>query len=56
MKEKATEINEKFEKMDLKIEKASNRKMMHSVKHREIETLRFRDFEELREHTQSKTL
>ena len=29
---------------------------MYSVKHREIETLRFRDFEELREHKQSKKL
>jgi hypothetical protein len=48
--EKALEINDKFEKMDLKIEQASQRKMMYSVKHREIENLRFRDFEELREH------
>ena len=48
LQEKATEINEKFNKMDLKIDQANQRKMMYSVKHREIENLRFRDFEELR--------
>lgn len=49
MLEKASEINDKFEKMDLKIDLAAQRKVMYSVKHREIENLRFRDFEEIRQ-------
>lgn len=48
MQEKASEINEKFKGMDMKIDHANQRKLMYSVKHREIENLRFQDFEELR--------
>jgi hypothetical protein len=48
MAERASEINEKFDKMDIKIDQANQRKMMYSVKHREIENLRFNDFKELR--------
>ena len=47
--EKASEINEKFRNMDIKIDHANQRKLMYSVKHREIENLRFKDFEELRQ-------
>lgn len=49
MQEKASEINEKFQRMDVKIDQANQRKMMYSVKHRELENLRFKDFEELRQ-------
>ena len=34
--------------MDYKIDLASKRKMLYSVKHREMENLRFADFEEQR--------
>ena len=54
--EKASEINEKFRNMDIKIDHANQRKMMYSVKHREIENLRFKDFEELRQDKQDKKL
>ena len=54
--EKASEINEKFSKMEFKIDQANQRKMMYSVKHREIENLRFRDFEELRQDKYEKKL
>ena len=35
---------------------ANQRKMMYSVKHRELENLRFRDFEELRQDNHEKKL
>lgn len=41
MQEKYSEINDKFRTMDIKIDHANQRKMMYSVKHREIENLRF---------------
>jgi hypothetical protein len=56
MQEKALEINEKFKSMDIKIDHANQRKMMFAVKHREIENLRFQDFEELRHDNQERKL
>lgn len=48
IKARNQEMNEKFNSIDQKIAISNERKKLHSIKHREMDNLRFNDFQELR--------
>ena len=54
IRERNKEINEKFNSIDQKIAVNNERKRLHSLKHREMDNLRFSDFEELRNNHKNK--
>ena len=41
-------MNQKFESIGRKIEESKERKKLYTIKHRELENLKFSDFNELR--------
>ena len=54
MRAKHKALDRKFENIDKKIEDNKLRKKMYTIKHREIDNLRFNDFVELRANHKNK--